>query len=148
MFRGRHNTVDVAPGVPQSGADDYLAKPFEMAELVARLRALTRRPSLLGDSGLAYGDMLLAPEQGHMTSGDETITLPPAEMQIMLSLVRASGKTVRRTSLEHAAWGLSEAVTPNALDVALHRLRKKLEAIGSALKIINSRGHGYALKYE
>jgi DNA-binding response OmpR family regulator len=69
-------------------------------------------------------------------------------MQIMLTLVRAGGKTVRRTSLELAAWGLGEAVTSNALDVALHRLRKKLQTIGSALQIINLRGHGYALKSE
>jgi two-component system response regulator QseB len=66
-------------------------------------------------------------------------------MQIVLVLLRASGKTVRRTSLELAAWGLAEAVTPNALDVALHRLRRKLLAIGSVVRITNVRGHGYAL---
>jgi DNA-binding response OmpR family regulator len=63
----------------------------------------------------------------------------------MLSLVKANGDTVRRTALEAAAWGLGEAVTPNALDVALHRLKRKLQAIGSVLVIVNARGYGYAL---
>ena len=53
---------------------------------------------------------------------------------------------MRRGALEAAAWGLSEAVTPNALDVALHRLRKKLASIGSTLRIVNLRNHGYALQ--
>ena len=81
-----------------------------------------------------------------MACGDETISLAPAELQIMLSLVRAAGLIVRRSVIENAAWGLGEAVTPNALDVALHRLRKKLLAIGSELQIVNVRGHGYALR--
>ena len=147
MLTARDALHDRVEGL-ESGADDYLAKPFEMAELIARVRALGRRPSLFNDSGLHYSDIRLEPEQGHMVSANESITLPPAEMQIMLTLVRAGGKTVRRTSLELAAWGLGEAVTPNALDVALHRLRKKLQTIGSALQIINLRGHGYALKSE
>jgi len=147
MLTARDALHDRVEGL-ESGADDYLAKPFEMAELIARVRALGRRPSLFNDSGLHYSDIRLEPEQGHMVSTNESITLPPAEMQIMLTLVRAGGKTVRRTSLELAAWGLGEAVTPNALDVALHRLRKKLQTIGSALQIINLRGHGYALKSE
>jgi len=61
-------------------------------------------------------------------------------------LVRAAGATVRRTALEAAAWGIAEPVTPNALDVALHRLRRKLGGIDSRLQIANQRGLGYALK--
>ena len=84
-----------------------------------------------------------------MSCGDaESVTLPSAELQIMLCLVKTEGRTVRRAALEAAAWGLSDAVTPNALDVALHRLRKKLAAIGSTLQIVNVRGHGYALRGE
>jgi DNA-binding response OmpR family regulator len=81
-----------------------------------------------------------------MVCADETISLAPAELQIMLTLVRAAGQIVRRSAIESAAWGLGEAVTPNALDVALHRLRKKLLAIDSELQIVNVRGHGYALR--
>jgi DNA-binding response OmpR family regulator len=66
-------------------------------------------------------------------------------MEILLTLVSAQGRTIRRTTLEHAAWGLTEPVTPNALDVALHRLRRKLLAIGSKVKIVNNRGYGFSL---
>jgi len=67
-------------------------------------------------------------------------------MQIMLVLVRRQGDVARRTVLEAAGWGMSEAVTPNALDVALHRLRRKLKAIGSRQRIVNVRRIGYALR--
>lgn len=144
MLTARDALHDRIDGL-ESGADDYLAKPFEMDEFVARVRALSRRQPISEPALLAYGDIRLLPEQGLMVCANERITLPAAEMQIMLHMVRAGGKTARRTALELAAWGLAEAVTPNALDVALHRLRKKLEAIGSQLRIANSRGLGYAL---
>ena len=63
----------------------------------------------------------------------------------MLALMRAQGAVVRRSALEAAAWGLSEPVTPNALDVALHRIRRKLTALGSSLQLRNAKGIGHAL---
>lgn len=129
-----------------TGADDYLPKPFAMDELVARVRALLRRPAESLPVEPGHGDLRLQPAQGMLHCGDECVSLAASEMQIMLSLARKGGDTVSRSKLEAAAWGLSDAVTPNALDVALHRIRRKLRAIGSRQKIVNVRSLGYALR--
>jgi DNA-binding response OmpR family regulator len=144
MLTARDALHDRVDGL-ESGADDYLAKPFPMEELVARVRALMRRPAELQDSAPGFGDLQLQPLAGCANCGIESITLSPAEMEILSALVSAQGRTIRRGALEHAAWGLTEPVTPNALDVALHRLRRKLLAIGSKVKIVNNRGYGFSL---
>lgn len=144
MITARDALHDRVEGL-NGGADDYLSKPFSMEELVARVRALLRRPPLQTTETPQYADMQLQPEGGTMSCGEHCELLARAEMQIMLSLCHAAGKPVRRAALESAAWGLQEAVTPNALDVALHRLRRKLAQLGSGVQIVNIRGIGYAL---
>jgi DNA-binding response OmpR family regulator len=105
-----------------------------------------RRPPTLQNLTPEWGDIRIRPAEGCMTCGTDTVTLAPAELQIMVALTHAGGSTVRRSALEVAAWGLGDAVTPNALDVAMHRLKRKLVAINSTLQIVNARGYGYALR--
>ena len=145
MLTARDALHDRVEGL-ESGADDYLTKPFSMDELVARVRALMRRPAELQTLTPEFGDIQVRPAEGCMACGAETVTLAPAELQIMITLIRSGGATVRRSTLEAAGWGLGEAVTPNALDVAIHRIKRKLVAINSDLQIINARGYGYALR--
>lgn len=144
MLTARDSLNDRLEGL-EVGADDYLVKPFSMEELVARVRALLRRPPQMEDLAPEYAGLQILVPEASMRQEEEEISLAPAELQIMLCLVKAQGRTVRRTALELAGWGLSEQVTANALDVALHRLRRKLAAIGATVEILNMRGLGYAL---
>ncbi len=145
MLTARDALHDRVEGL-ESGADDYLTKPFAMSELVARVRSLMRRPAALADLTVTLGGVTVDPQQQTMRCGDRAVRLAPAELQIMLCLMRAGGRTVRHATLEHAAWGLGESVTPNALEVTLHRLRKKLQSMEAALKLDNVRGAGFVLR--
>lgn len=128
-----------------AGADDYLAKPFALEELSARVRALMRRSPQLREETCTFGDLAVSPESSSMSRGGEAVSLSGTELQILIALIRAGERTVRREVLELAAWGLGESVTPNALDVAVHRLRKKMGALRSQVSLINKRNQGFVL---
>ena len=145
MLTARDALHDRVDGL-EAGADDYLPKPFAMEELAARVRALLRRPAVLQAVQLAHGDLWLDPASATLGCGDRQVGLPPAELQIAVYLMRAQGALVRRSALEAAAWGTLEAVTPNALDVALHRLRRRIESLDAGVSLVNVRSQGFALR--
>jgi DNA-binding response OmpR family regulator len=145
MLTARDALHDRIDGL-ETGADDYVTKPFAMSELVARVRTLMRRPVELTTLVQSFADIAVDPQQQALRCRDQSVMLAPAELQIMLTLLKAAGRTVRHSTLEHAAWGLGEAVTPNALEVTIHRLRKKLLAINATTRVANLRGAGFALQ--
>ena len=129
-----------------SGADDYVTKPFPMQELVARVRALMRWQADPSAFYLEFGDIRLYPDEGRLACNDDSVKLSPAELQIMWCLVNQASRVVRRSALQAAAWDSSDAPAPNALDLALHRLRLELLAVGSGLRIVDIKDHGHALR--
>lgn len=145
MLTARDALHDRIEGL-ESGADDYVTKPFAMSELVARVRTLMRRPVNMTTLVQRYADISVDPQEHALRCGARSVVLAPAELQIILALLNAKGQTVRHLALEHAAWGWGEAVTPNALEVTVHRLRKKLTGLGAGVRIVNIRGIGFAVE--
>lgn len=147
MLTARDALHDRIDGL-ESGADDYLVKPFSMDELIARTRSLLRRSPAWQAQTFTFAGMVVDPAIGQLRTSDASVVLAPAELRMMLVLIQAAGDAVSRRRLESAAWGVDEAVTPNAFDVALHRLRRKLARISDAVTIRNLRSHGYALRID
>ena len=130
------------------GADDFLAKPFAMEVLTAKLRALLRRSYDFGAgaSRLASGDLVLSLGDGVVQCGSSRCELTRNEAQILRQLMESPGRTVRRTELIRALWEREDFIDDNTLTVNVTRLRKKLEDIGAGGRIVTRRGEGYLLR--
>lgn len=128
------------------GADDYLAKPFDLSELEARVRAQLRRSSTLV-SPIAYcGDLMYDSNRRHFVLGDERLSLTAREHAVLETLILRAGATVSKSSLTHNVFGYEDDANPNAIEVHIHRVRKKLAQ--SNVRILTLRGLGYVLKEE
>ena len=144
VLTARDSVDDRVEGLT-SGSDDYLLKPFAMKELVARIRALLRRPKTDLGVSLTVGNINLDPSSRQVSIDGETIRCPRRETGILENLMRNRRRYISKEDLQDKVYGFGEEVTSNAVELQVSRLRKRLKDSGADVAIINQRGVGYRL---
>jgi len=143
MLTARDTVADRVEGL-DSGADDYLVKPFEFSELLARIRALQRRPRGVEAPILRQGRLALDPARRIVTVTGRDVALTPTEYLVLEVLMRRAPAVVDRKAIAEHAWAdETDPIGTNAIDVQMSRLRAKL--VGSEVRIVAVRGTGYRL---
>jgi two-component system copper resistance phosphate regulon response regulator CusR len=144
MLTARDAPPDRIRGL-DAGADDYLVKPFDFGELLARIRALQRRPRGVDAPAIARGTLTLDPIRREVTVADKVVPLTATEYNILELLMRRSPAVVDRKAIAEHGWDdETDPLGSNAIDVQLSRLRAKLPAAG--VRIVTVRGAGYRLE--
>jgi two-component system OmpR family response regulator len=130
----------------EAGADDYLTKPFAFAELLARLKAVLRRPPQLATcEELVAGTLRLVPGERVVTVGGRPLEVPARECAVLEYLMRNTGRTLPRDLIAERVWGTSDMLRSNVVDVTVWRLRRRLAAAGWEGRIASVPGVGYRL---
>jgi DNA-binding response OmpR family regulator len=145
ILTARTETDDRVTGL-DSGADDYLVKPFERQEFLARIRALLRRRPPRGSASLSVGDLKLNPDTREVNRGDREIELTNREFELLEYLMRNERLVVSRERLLDEVWGYDPMAATNTIDVFISNLRRKLEAAGEPRLLHTKRGAGYVLR--
>ncbi|MGB2622298.1 MAG: response regulator transcription factor [Candidatus Acidiferrum sp.] len=145
MLTARDAVEDRVSGLDR-GADDYLTKPFEFRELLARLRALLRRSSELRPPRLSIGDLVLDTAAQSASRGGHAISLTHKEYALLEYLVRNAGRVVSRADIAEHVWDESFDPFSNLIEVYINRLRRKIDSEGTASVLQTRRGAGYILK--
>ena len=131
-----------------SGADDYLVKPFAVAEVIARVKALLRRPGHALGTTLRAGNVTFDTIGRDVRVGETTLSLPRQELAILEHLMRRLGRVVPKAVLEEKLYGIDDEPASNAIPVHVHHLRRKLADTGASPEIHTVRGIGYLLAEE
>jgi DNA-binding response OmpR family regulator len=145
ILTARAETEDRVAGL-DSGADDYLVKPFERSELLARIRALLRRRPPRGSASIVVGDLSLNPDSHEVRRGEREIELTKREFELLEYLARNQKIVVSRERLLEEVWGYDPTDETNTIDVFISNLRRKLEDGGEPRLLHTKRGAGYVLK--
>jgi DNA-binding response OmpR family regulator len=145
MLTARTETEDRVEGL-DSGADDYIVKPFERTELLARIRALLRRRPPRGTASLTVSDLRLNPDTREVARGDRAIELTNREFELLEYLMRNQRLVISRQRLLDDVWGYDPTAMTNTIDVFISNLRRKLEANGEPRLLHTKRGAGYVLR--
>ena len=145
ILTARTETDDRVVGL-DSGADDYLVKPFERKELLARMRALMRRRPPQGTASLTVADLRLNPDTREVYRGDRPIDLTNREFELLEYLMRNERLVVSRERLLEEVWGYDPMAMTNTIDVFISNVRRKLEAGGEPRLLHTKRGAGYVVK--
>ena len=145
MLTARDAVPDIVRGL-DTGADDYMTKPFSFDELVARLRAVKRRASVAPDPSLRVGDLMLDPASREVLRGDDRVSLTRTGYNLLERLMYRAGKVVSRRSLIEAVWGFDRDIEENTLDAFMRLLRNKVDPPGKAKLIHTVRGVGYMIR--
>lgn len=143
MLTARGEVKDRVHGL-NLGADDYLAKPFELTELEARVKALLRRSVLGGEQLQRCGDLVYDLGSRRFSLDGEALSLTAREQAVLEAMIARPGRVMSKEQLAAQVFGLDEDASPDAIEIYIHRLRKKLE--GSAVRIVTFRGLGYLLE--
>ena len=138
------NSIRSRVGELNQGADDYVAKPFEVEELEARIRVLLRRSAQVVNPQISCGDLAYNGATREFTLAGEPLALTPRERAVLEVLVMRLGRTVSKAALGHSLSSIDEGLSADAIEIYVHRLRRRLE--GSDAAILTLRGLGYLLR--
>lgn len=144
MLTARDAVEDRIEGLDR-GADDYLTKPFEFRELLARLRALLRRPSALQPSVLSISDLLVDTGGQTVSRGGKTISMTTKEYSLVEFLARNAGRVVGRAEIAEHVWDEEFDPFSNLIEVYVNRVRRKIDIAGTKPLLHTRRGAGYVL---
>lgn len=145
VLSARSELSDRIAGLDE-GADDYLSKPFALEEMLARIRAVRRRPTELTAEEVHVGRLQFDLTFEEASVDGVRLDLPRRELRVLAALLRRRGRTVLRESLEQAVYGFDDEIQSNTLDSHVSRLRRKLSEAGADIEIHAIRGVGYLLK--